>query len=245
MSRILFLGATSPIARALVSEFADGNASLYLGARDLGEAERIAADIRVRSGAKAFVGHFDATDFEGHDSFLRDVTARLGGLDGVVLCFGALGDQKRAEASPTDARRLIDDNLTGAVSLLTIIANHLESQGSGFIITLGSVAGERGRRPIYVYGAAKAGLAVFMQGLRSRLGSAGVHVMTVKLGQVDTRMTYGKERLLMVASPQVVARQIHSAWKRGAEVVYVPKFWRPLMAAIRMVPERFFKRLNF
>ena len=243
--RILILGATSPIARALAAQFArEDGADLYLAARDTAEGDRVAQDLSVRSGRAVHSGVFDAADFNSHPDFVRGVIEQMGGLDGIVVAFGTLGDETTAQSDPAEALKTIAANFTGAVSIMTLAAEHLKAQGRGFIIVLASVAGDRGRAKNYVYGSAKGALALFAGGLRGRLANSGVHVMTAKLGFVDTRMTYGQESGL-TASPEQAAQKIHAKWRRGAEVVYIPSFWRPIMAAIRMVPERFFKRLSF
>ena len=131
------------------------------------------------------------------------------------------------------------------MSLITLAARHLEQQRSGFTIVIGSVAGERGRKRNYVYGSAKGALALFAQGLRGRLAASGVHVMTVKLGTVDTRMTWGREGALLTIAPTKAADLIYAAYRKHAEVVYVPWFWRFIMGAVRSIPESRFKRLNF
>jgi decaprenylphospho-beta-D-erythro-pentofuranosid-2-ulose 2-reductase len=244
MSKILILGATSPIARALAMRFAIEGSSVYLAARDLNEAERIAADLSVRTGAVAAAGAFDAADFSSHRQLVDDAIGKLGGLDGVLLCFGTLGDETAAQTDPDDAIATLNQNLTGAVSLMTLAGRYLENQRSGFMIVIGSVAGERGRARNYVYGSAKGALATFTQGLRSRMARCGVHVMTVKLGTVDTRMTWGRDSLLVVP-PEAAADGIYAAWKRKADVVFVPWFWWPIMGIVRMIPERIFKRTKF
>lgn len=245
MNRVLILGATSPIARALALRFACDGAHLYLAARDADEVRRVADDISVRAGVDTMSGIFDATDFASHDAFIRDVASNLGGLDGVVVCFGTLGDEESAQSDPAAALATIHQNFTGAVSLMTLAARHLEQQRSGFIIAIGSVAGDRGRSRNYVYGAAKGALATFAQGLRGRLANAGVHVMTVKLGTVDTRMTWGREGALLTIPPARAAESIYNAYRKRAEVVYVPWFWRVIMNGLRIIPESRFKRVNF
>jgi short-subunit dehydrogenase len=245
MQKILILGATSPIARALALKFACDGARLYLAARNADEARRVAEDVGVRGGVAALSGTFDASDFALHDGFIRDAAAELGGLDGIVVCFGTLGDEDVAQVEPDAALATLHQNFTGAVSLITLAARHLEQQRSGFIIVIGSVAGERGRAKNYVYGSAKGALALFAQGLRGRLAKSNVHVMTVKLGTVDTRMTWGREGALLTTSPTNAAELIYAAYRKRAEVVYVPWFWRFIMGAIRMIPESRFKRINF
>ena len=245
MNRVLILGATSPIARALALRFAFDGARVYLAARNANEARRVAEDVGARAGVTALSGTFDASDFASHDEFVRRTATELGGLDGVVLCFGTLGDEDAAQTDPEAALATIHQNFTGAVSLITLAARHLEQQRSGFVIIIGSVAGERGRKKNYVYGAAKGALALFAQGLRGRLAASGVHVMTVKLGTVDTRMTWGREGALLTIAPTKAAELIYAAYRKRAEVVYVPWFWRLIMGAVRMIPESRFKRLSF
>jgi short-subunit dehydrogenase len=218
---------------------------LYLAARNADEARRVAEDVGARAGVTALSGTFDASDFASHDEFVRHAATELGGLDGVVLCFGTLGDEDSAQTDPEAALATIHQNFTGAVSLITLAARHLEQQRSGFIIIIGSVAGERGRKKNYVYGAAKGALALFAQGLRGRLAASGVHVMTVKLGTVDTRMTWGREGALLTIAPAKAADLIYAAYRKRAEVVYVPWFWRLIMGAVRLIPESRFKRMSF
>ena len=229
MNRVLILGATSPIARALALRFAFDGARVYLAARNADEARRVAEDVGARAGVIALSGTFDASDFASHDEFVRRTATELGGLDGVVLCFGTLGDEDAAQTDPEAALATIHQNFTGAVSLITLAARHLEQQRSGFVIIIGSVAGERGRKKNYVYGAAKGALALFAQGLRGRLAASGVHVMTVKLGTVDTRMTWGREGALLTITPTKAGDLIYAAYRKRAEVVYVPWFWRVIM----------------
>jgi decaprenylphospho-beta-D-erythro-pentofuranosid-2-ulose 2-reductase len=243
--KILLLGATSPIARALAMRFAERGARIYAAARDLDETGRIAADIAVRSGTEPLSGTFDAADFASHREFLERTERELGGLDGVILCFGTLGDEARALTDPDEALSIVNQNYAGAVSMLTLAARRLEEQGSGFIIVLGSVAGERGRARNYVYGSAKGALHLFTQGLRARLSRKGVRVMTVILGTVDTRMTWGREGAALTVAPQKAADLIFRAWEKKRDVVHVPWFWWPIMGVIKMVPERLFKRTNF
>jgi short-subunit dehydrogenase len=242
---VLVLGAASTIARAVAAEFARRGYDLLLAGRDADELERLAADVRVRHGIRARAIAFDALDFASHRAFVETCREASGdSLSGAVLCFGYLGDQARAETDPSEARRILDTNLVGAVSILGLLANHFEEKRSGFLCALSSVAGDRGRQSNYVYGSAKAGLTVFLQGLRNRLSRSGVRVITIKPGFVDTAMTFGRPGMFLVASPEAAARRIAAAVLGGADEVYVPGFWRPVMLLIRMIPERLFKRMR-
>jgi decaprenylphospho-beta-D-erythro-pentofuranosid-2-ulose 2-reductase len=242
---ILILGATSTIARAVAAEFAAHQHDLLLAGRDQEELSALAADLHLRHGIRTKTQPFDVLDFEGHESSLGSCLLEAGeALEGVVLCVGYLGDQEQAQADSQEAKHILDINFTGCVSALNVVANHFERRRKGFICVLSSVAGDRGRQSNYLYGAAKGGLSVYLQGLRNRLFRSNVRVITIKPGFVDTRMTFGRPNRFLVASPQTVARGIYRAVVQRKDVVYLPWFWRWIMLAVRAVPERVFKRLH-
>jgi decaprenylphospho-beta-D-erythro-pentofuranosid-2-ulose 2-reductase len=241
---VLILGATSAIARGAASAFAARGHALYLAGRDREELERIASDLRLRHHVEVLHGHFDAEDYASHGAFVERVTEETGDLHGVLVAFGYLAEPAGARGAEEGAAT-IARNLTGAVSVLEHCAAALESRNSGgFIIGVSSVAGDRGRQSNYLYGAAKGGLSVYLQGLRNRLHPAGVRVLTVKPGFVDTRMTFGMPGLFLVARPASVGESIARALERGRDVVYVPWFWRYVMLAVKLIPEPVFKRLK-
>ncbi|MCZ6768166.1 MAG: SDR family oxidoreductase [Acidobacteria bacterium] len=244
MKHVLILGATSSIARAMASVFAREGAKLFLGGRDLSELEHMAADLGIRYGISVHCGRVDAEDFAAHEKFLENAIGTLEEIHGVVFAIGYLGEQPRESTDPAAARKIININLSAAISLLAPLANILEEQGDGFIMGLSSVAGERGRQSNYVYGAAKGGLSLYLDGLRNRLESQGVKVITLKLGFVDTEMTYGQSGLFLVASPAQVAKLAWRTLQKPSGIYYVPRFWRIIMLVIRMIPESVFKRLK-
>jgi decaprenylphospho-beta-D-erythro-pentofuranosid-2-ulose 2-reductase len=242
---VLILGATSAIARAVSQEFARRGYDLLLAGRDPEELHGLATDLAVRHGVKAEGRTFDALALETHGAFVEACRkASEDSLAGAVLCFGYLGDQSIAQGDLSEAKRILDTNLVGAVSILSLLANHFEEKRNGFICALSSVAGDRGRQSNYVYGAAKAGLTVFLQGLRNRLFPSGVRVVTIKPGFVDTQMTYGRPGLFLVASPETAAGHIVRAALKGKDQAYVPRFWWPVMLLIRLIPEKLFKRMR-
>jgi len=240
---VLILGATSAIARATANSFALRGHDIYLAGRDMHELPRIAADLRVRYGVEVSYGSFDAEATDTHAAFLQSVIDQMNGLGGVVLAFGFLGDQIAARDFSFGAK-VIAANFTGAASILSHCANYFEPLKNGFIIGISSVAGDRGRQSNYVYGAAKGALSLYLQGLRNRLFSSGVRVITVKPGFVDTAMTYGLPGLFLVASPQDIGERIARAPDKSADVLYLPWFWRYIMLIIKHVPEPIFKRLK-
>lgn len=241
---VLIAGATSAIARALAARLAAEGATLYLAGRDAAEIQRIAADLDVRYQASVSWGRFEAEDYSTHAVVVDEAIRTMGRLDGVVVSVGQLGEQPEAEADFEHAQRIIHSNYTGAASLLAHAANHLEAQRHGFIVGISSVAGDRGRQSNYVYGSAKGALSLFLQGLRNRLHGSDVHVLTVKPGFVDTKMTFGKPNLFLVARPQQVASDILNALNKKKAVLYTPWFWRWIMVLIRTIPEPLFKRLS-
>jgi short-subunit dehydrogenase len=242
---VLILGATSTIARAVAAEFATHGFDLILAGRDREELDALAADLKLRHGVSTSTLPFDALAFETHEAVLGSCFAQVGeALEGVVVCLGYLGDQAAAQGDFFEARRILDTNFTGCVSALNIIANHFEKMQKRFICVLTSVAGDRGRRSNYLYGAAKGGLSIYLQGLRNRLFHSNVRVITIKPGFVDTRMTYGRPGLFLVATPEAVARSIFNAIKNSQDIAYVPWFWRWLMFIIRQIPEGLFKRMR-
>lgn len=241
---ILILGATSAIARAVAEGYAAEAHSIVLGARDLGAAEAIASDLRIRYQVETWAKQFDALEIESHADFIADIESDAGPIEVVLLAFGDMGDQEASQRDFAQAKRVIDINYTGAASLAEAVAGRMGERGRGSIIGISSVAGERGRKSNYFYGSAKGAFSLYLQGLRNRLSGQGVHVMTAKLGFVDTRMTFGMETPLPIASPGAVAEAIMRAQKAGVEVLYYPHFWRGVMGIIKAIPEKLFKRLS-
>lgn len=242
---VWILGANSSIARAIAKELARRGHPLVLGGRDVAELDRSARDTALRFGVDAVAQNFDALDYASHPAAVEKAEQALGGkVGGVVLCFGYLGEQDVAEIDFAEAGRIIDTNFTAAVSVLNILATRMEARAGGFICVLSSVAGDRGRQSNYIYGAAKGGLSLYAQGLRNRLYAAGVRVITVKPGFTDTGMTYGRGGMFLVAQPEAIARGVVAAIQRGPDIVYLPRFWWGVMAIIRSLPERVFKRMK-
>lgn len=243
MRRILVFGATSAIAKATAQCFAEKGAALFLVARDRAKLTAVADVLRQR-GARVETAVMDALEWDRHQEAITQAIERLGGLDVVLVAHGTLPDQRACEASFAEARRELEINILSVVSLVLAAANHFERQRAGTIAVLSSVAGDRGRQSNYVYGAAKGALNLVLQGLRNRLYGAGVKVVTIKLGRVDTPMTASFEKGLSWAKPEDVAPGICRAIERGKDIVYVPGYWRVIMLILRALPEAWFKRLR-
>lgn len=240
----LVVGATSRIGGAIARELAPTH-RLLLAGRDEEELARTAQDIRLRCEATVATVRYEAVGAETTDAFWeRCLTLTQGNVAGAVLCQGDLGDEALALRSADEVERLIVANFVAPARLLTLIAVHLETAGRGFLVAIGSVAGDRGRQSNYPYGAAKAGLHTFLAGLRNRLWHSGVHVLTVKPGFVDTSMTWGRPGLFLVASPERVGRDVVRAITRRRNVLYTPWFWRGILGVLTSIPETIFKRLK-
>lgn len=241
---VIILGATSAMARAAALAFAEKGYAVVLGARDREENERIAVDLRVRCAVPVHTIPFDALEPQSHPAFVAQCEACLGcPPDGVVLCFGHMIEQTQAQQDFAGARRMVDSNYTGAISITELFAASFEARRSGFIGLVSSVAGDRGRQSNYIYGSSKAALSTYAQGLRSRMFKSGVSVTTIKPGFVDTKMVYGlplPERL--VASPEQAGRDIVKAILAKKDTAYVPFFWRYIMLLIKLMPEWKMKR---
>ncbi|HEX8012217.1 MAG TPA: SDR family oxidoreductase [Casimicrobiaceae bacterium] len=241
---ILVFGATSAIAHAIARRYAAQGASFVLAGRDPARLEANAADLTVRGAAKAAPVIAELDDSTQHRPLVERAVRELGTLDIVLIAHGTLPDQQRCDDDVEELRRAIETNFTGVVSLATVIAGALERQRRGSLVVLGSVAGDRGKRSNYAYGAAKAGVAAFLDGLRVRLRAHGVKVLTVKPGFVDTPMTARFEKGVLWATPEQVAKSVCRAIGAGRRVVYVPWFWRPIMFVIRALPGAIFDRLR-
>ncbi len=238
----LVLGATSDIGRAIARALARGGYAMQLAGRDLARLEREARDIRVRTGAVVTSHCADALRDDGGVSMLD----ALDPLPEVAVCVvGLLGDQAESQENGAAAERVMRTNYVGPALLVGALAERFERRGSGVLVGVSSVAGERGRAANYVYGSAKAGFTAFLSGLRNRLSASGVHVVTVKPGFVRTRMTDGMALpARLTATPEEVAAAVVRAIRRRRDVVYVRRVWGPIMRIMRAIPEPVFKRLR-
>jgi len=242
--KVLIIGATSAIAHETARLFAADKAELYLVGRDADRMTAVQNDLVVRGAKSVEKSVLDLADARQHKALIDTAISTLGGLDSVLIAYGTLSDQQACEQSADLTVQELTINLTSVVSLLTLLANHFEPQRRGVIAAISSVAGDRGRRSNYVYGTAKGGLSIFMEGLRARMYKAGVSVVTIKPGFVDTPMTAHLKKNPLYASPEKVARDIYRPMQKGTDVLYVPWFWRYIMLIIRLIPGSIFKRMN-
>ncbi|HTI14972.1 MAG TPA: SDR family oxidoreductase [Dictyobacter sp.] len=241
--KVVIIGASSAIAHETAKCFARDGADLFLVGRSDEKLAVVADDLRVR-GAKNVTTHVqDVADLDSHEDLLQQAITVLGGMDVLYIAHGTLSDQQKSERSVAETLKELNTNGLSVISLLTIAANYFEQQRHGCIAVISSVAGDRGRKSNYVYGTAKAAVSTFLQGLRNRLASSGVTVVTVKPGFVATPMTAHLKQGPLFADAQKVGEGIYNAIQKKKDIVYLPGFWRVIMFVIKSIPEGIFKKL--
>jgi len=242
--RVLALGATSAIAEATLRLLAEQHATFFLVGRNPQKLAAVRDDLLTRGAAFATTRIADLDKTDAHPAMLAHAVTALGGLDLALLAHGVLGDQPEAEKDYAAAEAILRTNFLSAVSLVGWLANYFETEHRGTIADISSVAGDRGRKSNYVYGASKGGLNVFLDGVRNRIDRAGVQVLTIKPGFVATPMTAHLPKNALFAEPAQVARHILRAIEKRKDVAYVPPFWGLIMLIVRNIPRRIFKKMN-
>jgi decaprenylphospho-beta-D-erythro-pentofuranosid-2-ulose 2-reductase len=239
-------GATSGIAVAVARRYAVQGRRLILVGRDARGLDAVAADLGVRGAADTRILQADLADCEALPSVVATAWGYFGGIDVALIAYGSMGGQQEAERSSATTAAVMTVNFTSPTVLLNALADRFQAQGRGTIAAITSVAGDRGRRSNYVYGAGKGGLQRVLEGLRHRLSSAGVAVVDIRPGFVATRMTEHLEREgPLWASPDRVAADIVGAIAARRAVCYTPHFWRLIMLIVRAMPRFIFHRTSF
>lgn len=241
---VLLLGGRSEIGLAVARRLVDGGAAtVVLAARGADRLDEQEAALRAAGAHAVHRLEFDADDLASHRSVLEKAVGLVGRLDVVVLAFGVLGDQARAERDAEHALAVVHTDYTAHVGVLTELAGLLRGQGSGRIVVFSSVAGVRVRRANYVYGSAKAGLDGFVSGLADALHGSGVRLLLVRPGFVVGRMTEGMSPAPFSSTPDQVAGATVRALRAGRGEVWVPWVLRPLFAALRTLPRAVWRRM--
>lgn len=238
----IILGGTSTIARLFAREAAGRGEGVILAGRDMDDMAATATDCEMRGAPIAEVLRFDARDPGTFDAIVERAKA----LDAVsaAVFVGSMPPQDEIDADPSLIDGTITDSFTGPARVLHMLAPLMEAHGTGTVVGVGSVAGDRGRLGNYVYGASKAGFHAYLSGFRNKMGRSGVHVITVKPGTVDTAMTWGMDGLPFLAQPEKIVSDIFRAVDKKKDVIYTPIIWWPVMTIIRAIPERIFKKMQ-
>jgi decaprenylphospho-beta-D-erythro-pentofuranosid-2-ulose 2-reductase len=246
MRRVVVLGATSGIALEVERGLARLGCDLLLVARSAERLTVVQSDLMARGAGQVLTFEANLAAIENHAEIFDYVHRSMFDYDTVLLAYGSMHDQRDSEESVDVLLEELNVNYVSACAILTLSASDLERRRTGCIAAITSVAGDRGRRSNYVYGSAKGALSLFVQGLRSRLHTAGVKVITIKPGPVQTPMTDHMASAARFAEPEQVAHEIVRALqRRSPDVLYTPKIWRYVMTAVEHIPETIFKRLSF
>lgn len=240
---IVVLGGTSDIGLAIVRRLLSPAArTVVLACRDVERGEQAAASLRDGSLEVAVV-HFDGADSSTHEGVIADIAAAYGDLDVVVLAFGLLGEGEATGRDVEATARLAQVNFTGALTSSVAVANRLRRQGHGALVVLSSVAGERVRAANFVYGATKAGLDGFAQGLGDSLAGTGARVLVVRPGFVHSSMTTGLPAAPFATTPDAVAEATVRGLRSGRRTVWVPGVLRVVFSVLRHLPGPVWRRL--
>jgi short-subunit dehydrogenase len=239
---VVIFGGRSEIGLELATRLAAGSA-VVLAARRADRLDDEVAAVRAAGATAVHVREFDADDLASHPPLVDSIVAEFGPIGTAVLAFGILGDQARAEKDPLHAAAIVHTDYVAQVSLLTVLANAMQTAGSGRIVAFSSIAGARVRRANYVYGSAKLGLDGFCSGLADALHGTGVHLLVVRPGFVIGRMTEGMAPAPFSRTPAQVATAAAHALRKGRRTVWVPAPLGLLAFAFRAVPRCIWRRM--
>jgi NAD(P)-dependent dehydrogenase (short-subunit alcohol dehydrogenase family) len=245
--RSVILGGTKGMGRALSRLMAARGDRICMLGRDLVDLERSANDLKVRGAAQAAVVVCNLEAPNTFERALQDASGLLGGIDVVVVTAAAFATQAELEADRDRLQRLLAVNFTNTILFCEVAREHLLQPGAvnPTLCVFSSVAGDRGRKPAVLYGATKAGLSRYLEGLDHRFSSRGLRVVCVKPGFVRTAMTDGLPVPPFAGDPDAVAGRVLTAIERGTPVVYAPPVWALVMAIIRLLPRAIMRRVEF
>ena len=245
--KVVLLGGTKGIGRALGRLLSERGHTLCLLGRNLESLDASARDMEVRagSGPKVAVAECDLLHPESFAPALDSAAEQLGGFDTVVVTAAIFRTQDELEADTARARELVTVNFANTVVFCEEARKRLMSSGGGTLCVCSSVAGERGRKPVIIYGATKAGLSAYLEGLDHKFRAEGLRTICVKPGFVKTGMTAGLDPPPFAGQPEGVAKDILKAIERGAPIVYTPGIWRYVMLVIRNLPRFVMRRISF
>lgn len=244
--KVVLLGATKGMGRSLARLMAERGDELFLLGRDAEDLERSARDLEAR-GAKAPVGTApcDLLQTETFEPALDAAARALGRIDTVVVTAGLFASQEALESDRDLRDRVLTADFVNTVHLCEAARERLLAAGGGTLCVFSSVAGERARKPVILYGAAKAGLTHYLEGLDHKYRAEGLRTVLVKPGFVKTGMTEGLPAPPFAGEPDAVAKIVLRAIDRGKPEVYAPSIWRWVMLAIKSLPRAVMRKIKF
>jgi short-subunit dehydrogenase len=243
--KAVLFGATRGIGRAIARELAARGDEIFLLGRDETDLARSAGDLALRGARATGFAHCDLFEPAGFEPALARAEAALGGLDAVIVSAGIQEEQGVLERDPARLERLLLADFVHTVGFCEAARRRLLARSGGTLCVLSSVAGDRARAPVALYGAAKAGLSHYLEGLDHAYRRQGLRSVCVKPGFVRTGLTDGLPEPPFAADPEAVARTVVRALERGRPVVYAPPVWRAVMALVKALPRAVLRRVRF
>jgi decaprenylphospho-beta-D-erythro-pentofuranosid-2-ulose 2-reductase len=243
LNNILVFGATSAICHAVLKEFSIKPCNFYLAARNEQRLEAICQDIQSRGGTIKGQSSFDFNRIDLVSECINKANLAMNSIDLILVAHGSLVENTLLEKDTLLALESINANFTSCAAIILEGCQKLETQGWGTLAVISSVAGDRGRKSNYIYGASKSGINTLMQGLRSRFFNTSINIVNIKPGMVDTPMTKNFDKGALWATPESIAPNIYKAISTGQATLYTPGFWRPIMWVIKVLPTSIMSRL--
>ena len=241
---ILVIGATSAIARSISRLYAIKGAKIFLLARNEERLRESTVDLKLRGASDVKALNYNAENTNSHPKIVDAAVQFLGSIDIALICHGNLPNQGECQADYQKAEDAIRVNGLSVISLCTEIVNQLRTQKKGTLVVITSVAGERGRQPNFIYGAAKSMVSTYLQGLRGSLLKDNIHIVDVRPGLVDSPMTAHLKKGALWSSAESIAPSIIKGIRKKRSIIYTPWYWRLIMLLVCMIPEAIFKRIK-
>jgi decaprenylphospho-beta-D-erythro-pentofuranosid-2-ulose 2-reductase len=240
---VLVFGANSAICHEVLKLYALEGANFFLVGRNQEKLQAVSTDLVARGGAVLGVASYDFNEWQKHDAIVMQARQSMGKIDVALVAHGTLPDQSKSETSSALVKSCMDDNFVSVAIIAQAVAQQLAQQTSGTLAVVSSVAGDRGRKSNYTYGAAKAGIDTLLQGLQGRFSGSHVKIVNIKPGMVISPMTSEMRHSAIWSTPERVAPGIYQAIAKGAKVYYVPGYWRLIMLIIRLLPTAILAKL--
>ena len=242
--KIVVFGGTSAIAVETIKQFNKNETEVLLIDINQDRLNSVKNDIIVVSGIDSQIIEWNLSEIELQPELLNTILSKFGDFDIAYIAYGTLLNQETIRHNVQAIKTQLTINFLSIVTLSSVISEYFEKRNKGLLAVISSVAGDRGRQSNFIYGSAKGGLSLFLQGLRNRLNGTNITILTIKPGMVDTPMTSGMQKGILFSSAENVGKLIYKAIIDRKENVYVPGFWKIIMLVIQHIPESIFKKLK-